>query len=100
MKKDDIKQKLYGVLKTIQEISGLACPTLQGATKPVKDLKGFDSKVWPVAISMLAGQIGATIPTDVDIFYDKKSSNALSIDQAVDMVLGIIDKQEKKKEQK
>ena len=60
-----LKGKLIAVLGQIQADSGLECPALTGAIKPIENLPKFDSKVWPVATTILATEIGATIPNDV-----------------------------------
>ena len=57
-----LKEKLIAVLGQIQADSALECPPLTGATKPIESLPKFDSKVWPVATTILAIEIGATIP--------------------------------------
>lgn len=82
-----IQTKLIEVLQTIQTASGLECPPLIGATKPVEALPKFDSKIWPVAIGMLAASLGITIADDVNIFRRDKSCVALTIDETVAMVL-------------
>ena len=78
-----IKSSLIKVLKTIQEASGLSCPDLKGSTKPVGDLEKFDSKVWPVAIGMLASELDITIPLELNIFQKKGTNISLSIDEIV-----------------
>ncbi len=50
----ELKEKLIAVLGQIQVDSGLECPEITGATKPVESLPKFDSKVWAVATSNLA----------------------------------------------
>ncbi len=49
-----LEEKLIAILGQIQADSGLECPPLTGATKPVENLPQFDSKVWPVATTILA----------------------------------------------
>ena len=56
-----LRGKLIAVLGQIQADSDLECPALTGATKP-ESLPKFDSKVWPVATTILATALGATIP--------------------------------------
>ncbi len=57
-----LKEKLIAVLGQIQADSGLDCPPLTGATKPAENIPKFDSKVWPVATTILATEIGAHDP--------------------------------------
>lgn len=54
-----VKQKVMKVLQDIQSTSGLACPPLNGTTKPIEDLADFDSKIWPVATGLLANPTSA-----------------------------------------
>lgn len=84
-----VQATLIEVLQTIQAASGLECPPLVGGTKPVEDLPKFDSKIWPVAIGMLGAKLGVVIASDVNIFRRAKSTVALTIDEAVAMVVAI-----------
>ena len=91
-----LKEKLISVLSQIQADSGLDCPALTGATKPVESLPQFDSKVWPVATTILATEIGATIPDDVNIFIDETTKLPRSIDEAAVFVCELLKKQDDK----
>ena len=82
-----VKAKLIEVLQNIQAASGLDCPPIIGTTKPLEALPKFDSKIWPVAIGMLAANLGITIADDVNIFRIKKSNIALTIDESVKMIV-------------
>ena len=88
-----LKDTLIAVLGQIQADSGLECPALTGATKPVKDLPKFDSKVWPVATTILATEIGAMIPNDVNIFVDESTKLPRSIDETAAFVCALLEKQ-------
>lgn len=88
-----LKEKLCIVLRQIQTDSGLDCPPLIGSTKPVGNIPEFDSKVWPVAISILAAEIGASIPNEVNIFIDEKTKLPRSIDQTAAFVCDLLKKQ-------
>jgi hypothetical protein len=94
MKADLVQSKLIEVLQNIQAASGLECPPITGATKPVDALPQFDSKIWPVAIGMLAVELGITIADDVNIFRRERGSVALSVDEAVAMVVELASTQE------
>jgi hypothetical protein len=91
-----LKEKLMTVLSQIQADSGLDCPALTGATKPVENLPKFDSKVWPVATTILATEIGATIPNDVNIFVDEMTKLPRSIDETAVFVCDLLKKQNEK----
>ncbi|MDO8772652.1 MAG: hypothetical protein Q7K57_28915 [Burkholderiaceae bacterium] len=84
-----VHQKLVEVLQSIQSSSGLDCPSIVGTTKPLESLPKFDSKIWPVAIGMLAAELGITIADDVNIFRREKSCIALTIDETVAMVIAL-----------
>jgi hypothetical protein len=91
-----LKEKLIAVLGQIQADSGLECPSLTGATKPVEKLPKFDSKVWPVATTILATEIGATIPNDVNIFVDEATKLPRSIDEIAAFICDLLKKQGEK----
>lgn len=88
-----LKEKLIAVLGQVQADSGLECPPLTGATRPVGALPKFDSKAWPVAITLFATEIGAKIPHDVNIFIDKATKLPRSIDETAAFVCGLVKKQ-------
>ena len=85
----DVKTKLIQVLKTIQATSGLTCPPINDTTKPIEALPQFDSKIWPVAIGMLASELGITIPDDENIFRRTKTCIALTISETVAVVISL-----------
>lgn len=91
-----LKETLIGILVQIQVDSGLECPVLTGATKPVGDIPKFDSKVWPVATTILAIEIGASIPNDVNIFVDETRKLPRSIDETAGFVCNLLKKQNAK----
>lgn len=89
-----VHTKLVEVLKKIQADSGLECPAIDGKTKPVEALPKFDSKIWPVAIGMLADELKITIANDVNIFRRDKECIALTVEETVAMVVAIAEEQE------
>lgn len=88
-----VKASLINVLKEVQDTSGLKCPTLTGSLRPVESLSEFNSKVWAVATSLLADTIGAAIPNDANIFFNKVTKKALSIDETTQLVCELLDAQ-------
>jgi hypothetical protein len=84
-----VRAALVEVLQNIQTSSGLECPPILGATKPIEELPKFDSKIWPVAIGMLGVKLGITIANDVNIFRRDKTTIALTIDEAVAIVVAL-----------
>ncbi len=93
MKPDTLKRKLIAVLSQIQADSGLECPTLTGTTKPIENIPKFDSKVWPVATTILATEIDATIPNDANIFVNETTKLPRSIDETAAFVYDLLEKQ-------
>jgi len=85
----DVKTKLIEVLKTIQTTSGLSCPPINDMTKPIEALPQFDSKIWPVAIGMLASELGITIPDDENIFRRKKTCISLTVSETVGVIMSL-----------
>ncbi len=93
MNADIAKAALVEVLQLIQTLSGEDCPSITGATKPTEDLPKFDSKIWPVAIGMVAKKLEITIANDVNIFCREKSCTALTIDETVAILIKLADTQ-------
>ena len=88
-----IRNALIAALGQVQSGSGLECPPLTGDLRPVESLPKFDSKIWPVATTILSIEIGAPIPNDVNIFIDEGTKQPRSIDEAAAFVCDIIKKQ-------
>ena len=88
-----VRNELVKVLQNIQSASGLDCPLIIGTTKPLEALPEFDSKIWPVAIGILAAELGITIANDVNIFCRDKSCVALTIDETVTIVVALANAQ-------
>jgi hypothetical protein len=91
-----LKETLIAVLRQVQVDSGLECPPLTGATKPVENIPKFDSKIWPVATTILSTEIGALIPNDVNIFVDETTKLPRSIDETTVFVCELLKKQNDK----
>ncbi len=89
----DVKAKLCDVLKKIQTISGEECPPLEGDICPAKALPKFNSKVWPVAAGMLGLALGRSIPPKKNLFVNKATKAALTIDQTVELVCQILNEE-------
>ncbi len=91
-----VTAKLIAVLSQLQADSGLECPPLTGTIKPVENLPKFDSKVWPVATTILATEIGAAIPNEVNIFVDETTKLPRSIDETAAFVCELLKEQSEK----
>lgn len=83
------------VLRQVQADSGLPCPELTSETKPVDDLPQFDSKVWPVATTMLSTSISVPIPNDVNIFVDDQTMSPRSISQITTFLAALLSRDSK-----
>src|SRR6478672_5444392 len=92
-----LKEKLIAVLRQIQDDSHLECPPLTGTTKPVEQIPKFDSKIWPVATTILSTEIGALIPDDMNIFVDETTKLPRSIDQTVAFLCELLKEQNEMK---
>ena len=88
-----VRAALVEVLQNIQTASGLECPAIIGTTKPIEDLPKFDSKIWPVAIGILGVKLGITIANDLNIFRREKTTIALTVDEAVAIVVALAETQ-------
>lgn len=84
-----VEAKLIEVLEGIQADSGEDCPLIVGETKPIEELPQFDSKVWPVAIGMIAAELNINVPDDVNIFRGEEGADALTISQIVARLLAL-----------
>lgn len=87
MEPDIVHAALIEVLQEIQNLSDEECPEITGTTKPLEALPKFDSKIWPVAIGMVAQKLEITIANDINIFCKEK--NALTIDETVARIIQI-----------
>jgi len=86
-----LKETLIVVIGEIQANSGLECPPLTGATKPAENIPKFDSKVWAVATTILATEIGKPI---LNIFVDETTKLPRSIDETATFVCELLKKQQ------
>ena len=92
MDPNTLKATLIAVITKIQTDSSLECPPITGTTRPVESLPKFDSKIWPVATTILSIEIGMPIPNDVNIFVDKATKAPRSIDEIVFFVSELLEK--------
>jgi len=81
-----IKTSLIEVIQEIQQLSGLSCPRLDGATRPAIVVPEFRSPIWAVAATLLSERIKAEIPDDTNLFFDPDTKQPLSIDESVAIV--------------
>src|SRR4051812_1287790 len=84
MTSDAVKTALIGVLRKIQKDGGYGdADIIVGATVPLDDLDGFDSKLAPVTTKRLARVLGIEIPKGRNIFREggRSGGRKLSIDE-------------------
>ncbi len=90
MNPNEVEVKLIEVLQGIQSDSGYDGSSIVGTMRPLSgDLEGFDSMLWPVAISMLATELGINIPNDKNIFLSEDSKRRLTISESAAIVCEI-----------
>ncbi|HEX3863651.1 MAG TPA: hypothetical protein VHY35_18365 [Stellaceae bacterium] len=83
---DEAKKALINVLQRIQAVSGEECPALNGSVIPAKQLPKFDSTVWPAATTLVARDLGVSIPNNVHIFGGQNGAPLLTIDQTAALI--------------
>ena len=88
-----LQERIVALIAQVQADSGLECPPLTEDTKPVEVVPKFDSKVWPVATTILASELGVLIPNDVNIFIDATTKRPRSIAQIAAFVSILINKE-------
>lgn len=84
-----VRATLTKVLETIQRDSGFSAVSITGSTCPAGDLEGFDSKIWPLAISQVATALGVSIPPQRNIFLASDGKRRLSVDEIVSGLCGL-----------
>lgn len=94
MNPKDVEVKLVEVLQEIQSVSGYDGSGIMGTTCPLDHLEGFDSMLWPVAISMLATALEIKIPNDKNIFLSEDGKRRFTISESAAMVCAIVNKGE------
>ena len=93
----EVKDKLVRVLRTIQELGGFADGVTIGEdTIPLEDLEEFDTQVVPIAITLLAKELGAEIPNNENVFLSADGRAALSVEAVCGRVADIVNKGKKK----
>jgi hypothetical protein len=81
-----IRAALVKCLTEIQQSLGKQIPNFIDSLKPIDELDGFDSELWPIASGMLQVELGLAIPGKTNIFRDDVTKKALTIAQIVQRV--------------
>ncbi|MCP2728321.1 hypothetical protein [Limnofasciculus baicalensis] len=95
MNPNEVEVKLIEVLQGIQSDSGYDGSSIAGTMRPLGgDIEGFDSMLWPVAISMLATELGINISNDKNIFLSEDGKQRLTISESAAVVCEIVSTEE------
>ncbi|MCT7983101.1 hypothetical protein NG796_07330 [Laspinema sp. A4] len=94
MTSNEVEVKLIEVLQGIQSDSGYDGSGIVGTTCPLSNLEGFDSMLWPVAISMLAAALDVNIPNDKNIFLSEDGKRRLNISESAAVVCEMVSRKE------
>lgn len=89
MDQQKIMEIVIGVLREIQEAGGYQIIEMNEHTRPIDELEGFDSKVWPVSITLLCKKLGIDIPKRARL-YEDANGKSLTIAQVVDRLMQVI----------
>ena len=89
MDRKRVKEILVDVLRRIQDAAGYPPIEFSDKTRPLDALEGFDSKVWPVSITLLCRELGIDIPKRTRL-YENEDGKALTISEIVERLLEIL----------
>jgi len=93
-----VRDKLVDVLRTIQELGGFDDGgSIDGNTVPLGSLKEFDTQIVPVAITLVAKNLGVPIPNDQNVFLSRDGQKRLSVNEVVDRIIEIMNCESKKR---
>ncbi len=83
---------VVSAINSTQSASGRS-GSVSGSTRPMRDLNGFDSLNAVEASCHFSASLGSEIPGDVGLFFNS-SGEPRTVDEIVDAVCGILQKQE------
>jgi acyl carrier protein len=86
MTKTQIRAAAEKVLRTVQAASGLPCPPITDATKPIGDLANFDSLMAIEATVLLETELGVTLDNETPFISNTGKKRALTIAEVVNRV--------------
>jgi hypothetical protein len=87
-----IRIALEKCLTRIQKSLGKEVPQFTDDFKPIDQLDGFDSEIWPIASGMLQVELGISVPGKTNLFRDGLTKKALTIAQIVQRIADSFDK--------
>jgi hypothetical protein len=88
MSPEEVRGHLIAILDQVQATSDGTPVPITGATCPLSDVPGVDTKVLPAAITMLAEATGLTIPNNKNVFLSP-SGQPLTVDQIATRVCSV-----------
>jgi hypothetical protein len=89
MDKRKIREILIETLRGIQDAAGYAPIECTDLMRPIDEIEGFDSNVWPVSITLLCKKLGIDIPKCTRL-YEDANGRPLTISEIVDRLLEIL----------
>lgn len=92
MEMQTIRTSLESCLTRIQTSLGKQIPQFTDSFKPIDQLDGFDSELWPIASGMLQVELGISIPGKTNLFRDELTKKALTMAQIVQRIADSFDK--------
>lgn len=88
---EEIQLRLIETICAVQTDSGEPEPTLTRKSRPLKDIKGFDSPLGVVVTGLIAIHLGVDIPLDLNIFVDD-NLRALTIEESAALICSVAKK--------
>jgi acyl carrier protein len=88
MEKDEIKAALISVIEEIQSYSGMAVADITDETRPIGDIKGFDSVSAVESCTYLSELLGCEIKPDIALF--KNGLHCRTIDDIAEELTKVI----------
>lgn len=82
---EDVRNKLIEIICLVQRESGADEPVLSADSRPLTDVKGFDSPLGVVVTGLLAISLGLDIPLDTNLFADDHK-RCLTIEESVALI--------------
>jgi hypothetical protein len=89
---ETIRTALESCLTRIQKSLGKQVPNFTDDFKPIEELDGFDSELWPIASGMLQVELGIGIPGKTNLFRDGYTKKALTMAQIVQRIAASFEK--------
>ena len=86
---EEIQKKLIEAICAIQKESGAEEPILTAKSRPMKEVKGFDSPLGVVVTGVVAIRLGVDIPLDTNVFVDDHK-HILTIEESAALICKVM----------